>query len=68
MMPYSMLRKSNVEATLDVIRLAVTKRVKSIVYISTLSVFGLTLGLRTETSELDTEGIAFMNGYGYFSF
>lgn len=63
-MPYIMLRNPNVLGTLDVIRLAVTSRIKPIVYVSTLSVFGLTNGLRSENTEPNTTGIEFMNGYG----
>lgn len=39
LLPYAKLRPSNVEATIEVIRLACTKRVKVVHYVSTTSVF-----------------------------
>lgn len=63
-MPYIMLRAPNVLATLEVLNLSLTDHVKPIVYVSTLSVFGLTRGIRSEDTVASVEGIHLMNGYG----
>eukprot|EP01126_Amoeba_proteus_P060712 TRINITY_DN8064_c0_g1_i8.p1 TRINITY_DN8064_c0_g1~~TRINITY_DN8064_c0_g1_i8.p1 ORF type:complete len:998 (-),score=214.16 TRINITY_DN8064_c0_g1_i8:325-3318(-) len=49
--PYSMLKHQNVTATLEILKLSLTHHLKPIIYTSTLSVFGMTKGIRKETTK-----------------
>uniref|UniRef100_A0A6B2KX40 Carrier domain-containing protein n=1 Tax=Arcella intermedia TaxID=1963864 RepID=A0A6B2KX40_9EUKA len=63
-LPYSVLKKPNVNGTIELLKLATTTRVKLFYHISTMSVFNGHFGPRTEDAQISTTYLNLMSGYG----